>query len=163
MSLTLIYAANHPKFQTPAGRSIGDGVIQPHKVYRPPADVCQKHRRLSCQMFWVKRQGRISLREQFYIPYQNFICLIFKQKADGLLPAEQIFPEILLLPPESGKGKTCCKNHFHTLFCFPVLQFLRHHCHCQQIIIVVGGLIFHKRLPPRPAHIIFSPILQNIL
>ena len=40
----------------------------------------------------------MALREQFYIPHQNLICFTLKQKTEGLLPAEQILPEVLLLP-----------------------------------------------------------------
>ena len=59
--------------------------------------------------------------------------------------------------------KTGCQNYI----CFPlspaIADFLGNGCHCQKIIIVIGSLTSHQRLPPGSTHIKFPIVLQDIL
>ena len=59
----LIQTADHAKFQTAAGRRIGDAVVQAHQIHRPSADVCHDHRRLVQQDALGQNRG-IALWEQ---------------------------------------------------------------------------------------------------
>ena len=77
--------------------------------------------------------------------------------------SETDIPEAFFLPAKTCQWEAGCQNHI----CFPlspaVADLLGNGCHCQKIIIVIGGLASHQRLPPGSAHIEFSIVLQDIL
>ena len=59
----LIQTADHAKFQTAAGRCIGDTVVQTHQIHRPATDIRHDHRRL-IQQDALGQDCGIALREQ---------------------------------------------------------------------------------------------------
>ena len=77
--------------------------------------------------------------------------------------ARQIFPEAFFLPAKTCQWKAGCQNYI----CFPlspaIADFLGNGCHCQKIVIVIGGLTSYHRLPSGSTHIKFSIVLQDIL
>lgn len=159
----LIHAPDHTKLQAAAGSGVWNTVVQPHQVYGPATDVCEKNRRLVPNTFRVKSQGRVSLWEQFYILNPDLIALILVPETQRLLFPKQIFPETFFLPAKTCQWEAGCQNHI----CFPlspvVADLLCNGCHCQKIIIVIGSLASHQRLPPSSTHIKFPIVLQDIL
>ena len=53
----LIHTPDHTKFQAAAGSGIWNTVVQPHQVYGPATDICEKNRRLVPNTFRVESQG----------------------------------------------------------------------------------------------------------
>ena len=159
----LIHTPDHTKLQAAAGSGVWNTVVQPHQVYGPATDVCEKNRRLVPNTFRVKSQGRVSLWEQFYILNPDLIALILVPETQRLLFPKQIFPETFFLPAKTCQWEAGCQNHI----CFPlspaVADLLCKGCHCQKIIIVIGSLASHQRLPPSSTHIKFPIVLQDIL
>lgn len=77
--------------------------------------------------------------------------------------SETDIPGTLFLPAKTCQWEAGCQNHI----CFPlspaVADLLCNGCHCQKIIIVIGSLASHQRLPPSSTHIKFPIVLQDIL
>ena len=87
----------------------------------------------------------------------------FVEKADGLFFPKQIFLEFLFFPSKPSKRKPGCKNNLGSSLSFSFSDLL---CQCsqrQKIIIVIGSLTSHQRLPPGSTHIKFPIVLQDIL
>ncbi len=111
----------------------------------------------------MESQCRVTLWEQFYILNLDLIAFILVPETQRLLFPKQIFPETFFLPAKTCQWEAGCQNHI----CFPlspaVADLLCNGCHCQKIIIVIGSLTSHQRLPPSSTHIKFPIVLQDIL
>ncbi len=111
----------------------------------------------------MESQCRVTLWEQFYILNLDLIAFILVPETQRLLFPKQIFPETFFLPAKTCQWEAGCQNHI----CFPlspaIADFLGNSCHCQKIIIVIGSLASHQRLPPGSTHIKFPIVLQDIL
>ena len=77
--------------------------------------------------------------------------------------ARQIFPEAFFLPAKTCQREAGCQNHFRFPLFPAIADLLGNGCHCQKIVIVIGGLTSYHRLPSGSTHIKFSIVLQDIL
>ena len=111
----------------------------------------------------MESKRRIALGEQFHILDCQFIRFIFVSETKRLLLPEQILPESRLFPSKTCKRQSGCEDDLSFSLCPAVFDLLCQCCHSQQIIIIIGGLIFHKRLASGTADIIIPRILQHIL
>ena len=158
-----IDAPDHAKFQTPAGRSVGDAIVQPHEIHRPAADVHEKDRRLILDKFGVKNDGRVPLREQLHILDGDFVGDSFKFEAHRLGRTQKVFPEWLFLPAKSSQRQPG-GNVYGTLCRSAALfKFLGDGGKGKQVVIVVFHLVAQDRLPVRPAHEKLPAVLQRVL
>ena len=78
----LINAADHAKFQAPAGSGVGDAVIQPHQIHRPAANVRHNDGRL-VQQFRLGQYGGIALGKQGHLLDGDGVVLPLVAKRDS--------------------------------------------------------------------------------
>ena len=156
-----IDTADHAQFQTPAGGSVGDAVVQTHQIHRPAAYVSYDDGRL-VQQLRLGQDGGIALGKQGHLLDGDGIVLPLIAKRNGAPIPVQIRTEGLLVPAKAGQGQTCRQVDAGGVLRTPVLQLLGDGCQGKQIVVLRLGLIPLKGLTTAAHHIVSAAALQYI-
>ena len=95
-----IDAADHAEFQAVRGLRHGAGVVDPHEIHRPSADVHEQQGRLIQQQVGVCQQRGVALREQCHILNGDLVFCALESEQDRL-GAEQVLPKFWLVPAKA--------------------------------------------------------------
>ena len=156
-----IDTADHAQFQTPAGGSVGDAVVQTHQIHRPAAYICHDDGRL-VQQLRLGQDGGIALGKQGHLLDGDGIVLPLIAKRNGAPIPVQIRTEGLLVPAKAGQGQARRQVDAGGVLRTPVLQLLGDGCQGKQIVVLRLGLIPLKGLTTAAHHIVSAAALQYI-
>jgi len=158
----LIQTADHAKFQTAAGRCIGDTVVQAHQIHRPATDIRHDHRRL-IQQDALGQDCGITLREQRHLADGDRVFLSLIAETHRSPVPEQIVPECIFLPSEAGERQSgrqmdlCCRLRMTEG------ELLCDGCQRKEVVVLCLRFVLLKRLTPAAHHIEFSAVFQHVL
>ena len=156
-----IDTADHAQFQTPAGGSIGDAVVQTHQIHRPAAYICHDDGRL-VQQLRLGQDGGIALGKQGHLSDGDGIVLPLIAKRNGTPIPVQIRTEGLLVPAKAGQGQARRQVDAGGVFRTPVLQLLGDSCQGKQIVVLCLSLISLKGLATAAHYIVSVAVFQHI-
>ena len=158
----LIQTADHAKFQTAAGRCIGNTVVQSHQIHGPSTDIRHDHRRLIQQDALGQNCG-ITLREQGHLADSDGVFLSLIAKIYRFPIPEQIITECIFLPSKAGEGQSGRQMDLCRRLRMTEGELLCDGCQRKEVVVLCLRFILLKRLTPAAHHIEFSTVFQHVL
>ena len=137
----LIDAADHPQFQTVRRFRYRQGVVDPHQIHRPAADVHEQQRRFVGQQIRFSHQGRKTLGKQLHICNSDAVFHALVTELNRLGRTKQIAAKLRLVPAIAGQ-RQARRDPYRTLRgCAPAADFLSQCSHRQQVVVVIDSFV----------------------
>ena len=148
----LVDATNHPKFQAVRRFCYRQGVVDPHQIHRPAANVHEQQRRFVGQQVRLSHQGGKALGKHLHIRDGDAVFHTLVAELDRLGRTKQITAELRLVPAIAGQ-RQARRDPYCTLGGrASAADFLRQCSQRQQVVVVVDGFIALDRLPSGSAN-----------
>ena len=128
------------------------GVVDPHQIHRPAADVHEQQRRFVGQQVRLSHQGGKALGKQLHICYGDAVLHTLVAELDRLGRTEQVVAKLRLVPAIAGQRQPRRDPHRTLGGCASAADFLRQCSHRQQVVVVVDGFVALDRLPSGSAN-----------
>ncbi len=148
----LVDAADHPQLQTVCRFRYRQGVVDPHQIHRPAADVHEQQRRFVGQQVRLGHQGGKALGKQLHIRDGDAVFHTLVAELDRLGRTKQIATELRLVPAIAGQRQARCDPDCTLRGGAPAADFLRQCSQRQQVVVVIDGFVTLDRLPSGAAN-----------
>ena len=121
----LVDATNHPKFQAVRRFCYRQGVVDPHQIHRPAANVHEQQRRFVGQQVRLSHQGGKALGKQLHIRDGDAVFHTLVAELNRLGRTKQIATKLRLVPAIAGQRQTRRDSNRTLGGCAPAADFLR--------------------------------------
>ena len=131
-------------------RGVGhrNGIVYAHKVYRPAAEIHEEHGGFVLQQTSFGHKGGVALGEDGNFFDGNAVLHALEFEIHGLVAPQQIISELGFVASETGQRQPRRNSHRAFGRQTALMNLLCDSCQCQQVVVVVYGLVPLDRLPP---------------